>query len=389
MKPVMTIKDRAIGGGNPCYIIAEISCNHEGDFNEAMRIIDAAAAAGADAVKLQTYTADTMTRDFKTKPTGTMWENMDLYKLYQKAYTPWEWYDDLAKAAERQGLQFFSTPFDETAVDFLVEHGAPVLKVASFEVVDLKLLEKMASTGLPIIMSNGMTDFAEMEEAVRTLRDHGTKDLALLHCNSGYPASFDEANLVTVPAIEAIFGCVTGVSDHTVFADDVNLKQPMAHVGPVEAVRLGAKIIEVHLLMDRERARKLNEKSEGGFDWPFSREPAELKKIVSMIRAFEKNGTINYETEAERIAAKRLHGQVCFDPTTKELKSRVARPSLWVVKDIKKGEAITFAGGKDGNVDSIRPSGGIAIRFADFVNGKFAANDIPAGTPLFWSHIKL
>lgn len=383
------ISGREIGEGQPCYIIAEVSCNHEGSFEEARRIIEAAAAAGADAVKLQTYTADTITRDFKTRPTGTMWENIDLYKLYQKAYTPWEWYDRLKDIARNLGLQFFSTPFDETAVDFLVEHGAPVLKVASFEVVDIKLLEKMARTGLPVIMSNGMTDFAEMEEAVNTLRGAGTKDLAILHCNSGYPASFDEANLKTIPEIARIFGCVVGISDHTIFADDKNYCDPLAHVGPVEAVRLGAKIVEVHLLMDREKARRMNEKEEGGFDWPFSREPAELKKIVDMIREYERSGKIEYATDAERAAANRLHGEIRFDPTEKELKSRIARPSLWAVKDIKKGEPFRFMGGREGNVDSIRPSGGLHIRHADEIDGAFAAMDIKAGTPLSWEHVTI
>ena len=181
------IKNRKIGAGEPCYIIAEVSCNHEGDINEAKRIIDAAHVAGADAVKIQTYTADTMTRAFDTRAEGTMWADIDLHALYQKAQTPWEWSHELKAYTESLGIHFFSSPFDETSVDFLVEEiGVPVLKVASFEVVDTKLLAKMAKTGLPIIMSNGMTDFLEMDEAVRTLRDNGCEQLAILHCNSGY-----------------------------------------------------------------------------------------------------------------------------------------------------------------------------------------------------------
>jgi pseudaminic acid synthase len=379
------INSRNIGPGHPCYIIAEVSCNHEGNFDEARRIVEASAYAGADAVKLQTYTADTMTRDFKTRPTGTMWENIDLYKLYQKAYTPWDWYEKLGKIAVDLGMQFFSTPFDETAVDFLVAQGAPVLKVASFEVVDIKLLEKMAKTGLPIIMSNGMTDFLEMDEAVRTLRVHGTTQLAILHCNSGYPASFDEANLATIPALAEIFKCPVGISDHTIFADDKNYALPMAHMGPLEAVRSGANIIEVHVMMDREKGRQLNKNDKGGFDWPFSREPSELKTIVDRVREFEKTGEMNY-TEAEHTAAARLRGRVNFDPTEKEIKSRVLRPSLWAIKDIQKGDTLIFAGGgKDGNFDSIRPAGGIHIRFTDHISGKNAATDIKAGTPLSWA----
>ena len=389
MMPTFKIKDREIGGNSPCYIIAEVSCNHEGDFNEARRIIEAAAAAGADAAKLQTYTADTMTRDFQTRPKGTMWENIDLYKLYQKAHTPWSWHKDLKKVADDCGIHLFSTPFDETAVDHLMEMNAPVLKVASFEAIDIKLLEKIASTGLPVIISNGMTDFLEMDESIRTLRSYGTKDLAVLHCNSGYPASFDEVNLRTIPVIADYFGVVAGISDHTIYADDKNLTAPMAHVTPLEAVKFGASIIELHLMMDREKGRRLNEKNEGGFDWPFSREPAELKKLVSLVRQYEKMGSADYESEAERTAARRTHGRVCFDPTEKEIKSRILRPSLWVVQDIRKGEKLIFCGGEAGNFDSIRPTGGLHIRFADFISGKKAACNIKAGSPLQWDMIDI
>ncbi|MCC6597455.1 MAG: N-acetylneuraminate synthase family protein [Alphaproteobacteria bacterium] len=379
-----------IGGSAPCYIIAEISCNHEGDFSEARKIIEAAAKAGADAVKIQTYKAETMTRDFKTRPKGTMWENLDLYKLYEKAHTPWEWHSDLAKIAADLGMHMFSTPFDETSVDHLVEMDVPVLKLASFEVVDTKLIEKIAKTGLPVIMSNGMTDFLEMNEAIETLRAHGTKDLAITHCNSGYPAAFDEVNLATMAAIEGIFDVVVGLSDHTIYADDKTFGRPMAHVTPLEAVRFGAKIIEVHLMMDREKARALHAANEGGFDWPFSREPQELEKMIRMIREYERTGQIAYDTQEEAQAALRTHGRVCFDPTEKEISSRTLRPSLWAVSDIKAGEALRFAAeDKSGNFDSIRPAGGMHIRHTDFIAGKRARRDIQAGEPLNWDMVDL
>jgi len=386
----MNIGKRAIGGNNPSYIIAEVSCNHEGNFDEARKIIEAAAACGADAVKLQTYTADTISRNFKTKPKGTIWEKLDLYKLYDKAHTPWEWSRDLKKVADDNGMDFFSSPFDETAVDFLVDLGVDVLKLASFEVVDTKLIEHMAKTGLPIIMSNGMTDFLEMEEAVRVFRDNKVKDLAILHCNSGYPAAFEEANLATIPAIAKIFDVVTGLSDHTLFDDTANYANPLAHVTPVEAQKFGSKIIEIHLMLDRAHARSLFDKGEGGFDWPFSREPAELKKMIDMIRHFEKTGEIAYNTEAERAAALRTHGTVCFEPTQKELASRNVRPSLWVVEDIKKGQPFHFdAVTRKGNIDSIRPAGGIHIRFSDIVEGKAAARDITKGEALSWDMVDM
>ena len=389
MNKTFKIADREIGGDAPCYIIAEVSCNHEGDLDEARAIIKAAADAGADAAKIQTYTANTISRDFKTKPEGTIWEDIDLYNIYDKAHTPWEWHSELQKTADECGIHLFSSPFDETAVDHLVEMKSPVLKVASFEVVDIKLLEKMAQTGLPIIMSNGMTDYLELDEAVRTLVNNGTKDLALLHCNSGYPAAFEEANLKTMQAMADMYGVTVGVSDHTLFADTENYAGPLAHVTALEAVKMGAKIVEVHLTMDRDRARALMEKEEGGFDWPFSRNPDELEKTVSMIRVWESGKAVEYETDLEKEAAAKTHGTVNFTPTEKEMASRGIRPSLWIVGDVEAGKPLSFAAGREGNFDSIRPAGGLHIRYTDFVTGKKAARDLKAGQPLTWDMIEI
>ncbi len=383
------IGNRLVGEGAPCYIIAEVSCNHNGDFNEARRIIEAAAAAGADSVKLQTYTADTITGNFKGKLEGTMWAGMDLHALYAKAHTPWEWHSELNKVAKDNGLQLFSSPFDETAVDFLVDQGVEVLKVASFEAVDTKLMEHMARTGLPIIVSNGMTDFLEMKESIDVLRGAGAKDIAALHCNSGYPAAFNEVNLATIPAIADLFDVVAGLSDHTIYFDHEDKTDPQAHVSPVESVKFGAKIIELHLMMDRAEGSALFEKDAGGYDWPFSREPAELKKMVDMIREYERTGSVDYETDHEREVAKTTHGKVSFEPTPRELQSRPARPALWVTEDIKAGQPFKFAGGKPGNFDSKRPgNGGLHIRFTDFFDGKKAVRDIEAGTPVTWDMIE-
>lgn len=378
----------------PAYIIAELSCNHNGDYNEAVRIMHAAKDAGADAIKLQTYTADTISRNFKTRPKGTIWEKMDLYALYEKAYTPWDWQLKLRDEANRIGIDILSSPFDETAVDFLVnEMKLPALKVASFEAVDTKLMQKMAKTGLPLIMSNGMMTYPEMWEGVQTLRDAGCKDLILLQCNSGYPAAFSEANLETMKVMAEIFKAPVGVSDHTMYADTENYATPFAHITPLEAVKMGAKVVEVHLMMDRAESRALMEKGEGGFDWPFSREPHELKKMIDMIRAYERGESVEYDTDIEKKCAKETHGSVCFEPTVKEIASRGIRPSLWIVQDIKKGEKFHFAAeSKDkqiGNFDSIRPAGGVEIRFTDVVNGKTATRDIPAGTALAWDMVAI
>ena len=218
----------------------------------------------------------------------------------------------------------------------------------------------------------------------------GCEDLAVLHCNSGYPAAFSEANLKTIPVIEKLFDIVPGLSDHTLFEDADNYKNPLAHVAPVEAIKFGAKIIELHLMMDRDHARKLFEKNEGGFDWPFSKNPEELKKMIEMIRHYEETENISYETDIEREVAEKTHGEVCFNPTEKELKSRNVRPSLWVVEDIKAGEIFQFAAKtRVGNFDSIRPAGGLHIRYTDIVERSIAAQDIQAGVPLAWDMIKV
>lgn len=387
MNSTFKILDRNIGGDAPCYIIAEISCNHEGDLNEAKDIIKSAADAGADAAKIQTYTANTISRDFKNKPKGTIWEDTDLFNIYDKAHTPWEWHNELQNTADECGVHLLSSPFDETALDHLIEMDAPAIKIASFEVVDIKLLEKMAQSGLPLIMSNGMTDYLELDEAVRTLQKHGAKDLALLHCNSGYPAAFEEANLKTIQVLADLYGVTVGLSDHTLFADTENYSTPLAHITAFEAVKMGAKIIEVHLTMDRDRGRKLMEDGNGGFDWPFSRNPAEFEKMVHMIRSWENGDEVDYDTPIERDIAIKTHGSVSFTPTKKELASRGIRPSLWVVDDIKAGDTFVFAAGAEGNIDSIRPAGGLHVRFADYVSGKKAARNIQAGEPLNWEMV--
>lgn len=387
---VIEVAGRKIGPGHPCYLIAEVSCNHEGSLEEAHRIIEAAAASGADAVKIQTYTPDTITRDFHHKPVGTMWEHIDLYSLYQKAYTPWEWFTSLQEWALELNLAFFSSPFDETAIDFLSQHGAPALKIASFEVIDSKLLEKAARTGLPILMSSGMTDYLELYEAISTLRKAGCQQLGLFQCNSGYPASFDDANLQTIPVMRKLFQAPVGLSDHIIFANADLREHPMAHVSPLEAVRLGANMIEVHLTMDREKARRLNEKNQGGFDWSFSRTPDEFSKMASLIRDWESTGVVTWESELEKDCARRARGNVSFEPTEMELNCRRLRPSLWVTRTIARGEPLQFAAGaKEGNFDSLRPSGGLAIRFTDLIHGSRAARDLDPGTPLRWEDVEL
>lgn len=349
MKPSFSIGNREIGPGKPTYIIAELSANHNQDYDEAVRLIRAAKESGADAVKLQTYTADTITIDSDKEyfriGGGTLWDGKNLYQLYQEAYTPWEWQPKLKKEAESLGMDLFSTPFDDTAVDFLEEMGVKAHKIASFEVVDLGLVRKIAATGKPVIMSTGMATLAEIEDAVIALRQAGCKQLALLKCTSGYPASPDEMNLLTIPHLAKAFNVVPGLSDHT-----------MSVATPVAAVALGACIIEKHFTSSR---------SQPGPDSAFSLEPAEFRAMVDAVRL-----------------AERALGEVHYGVSEREAKSRVFRRSLFVVKDVKKGEKFTAE-----NVRSIRPAHGLAPKFLGEVLGGVAAADISRGTPLSWQLI--
>ena len=340
------IGDRRIGTGYPVYIIAEMSANHNQKFDQAVKTIEAAKEAGADAVKLQTYTPDTLTikcnKEYFRIGKGTIWEGRNLYDLYEEAYTPWDWQPKLKKVADDVGIDLFSTPFDETAVDFLEEMGVFAYKVASFENVDLPLLRKIAGTGKPIIISTGMATLAEIDEAVRTIREADGSQLSLLKCTSAYPATADEMNLRTIPHLADAYGVPVGLSDHT-----------LGIAVPVAAVAIGACIVEKHFTLSKDIP---------GPDSAFSMEPHELKMLVKAIR----------------IAEKAL-GRVCYEVTEREKASCVFRRSLFVVKDIKAGEVFTTV-----NVRSIRPGQGLAPKYLDEILGRTAITDIERGTPLTW-----
>ena len=346
----MKIKNRPIGTNHPTYIIAELSANHNQDFDQAVRIIEAAKEAGADAIKLQTYTPDTITIDCRNEHflvgKGTLWEGKNLYDLYGEAYTPWEWQPKLKAIANDLGLDCFSSPFDFSAVDFLQEMDIPVFKIASFENVDLPLIRYVAKTGKPIIISTGMASLGEIDEAVRTAREAGCTQLALLKCTSAYPALPEEMNLRTIPHLAEAFNVPVGLSDHT-----------MGSTVAVAAVALGACIVEKHLTISRNVP---------GPDSAFSMEPDEFKAMVSAIRMTEKAlGTVQYEV------------------TEKEKASRVFRRSLFVVKDMQAGEEFTSE-----NVRSIRPGYGLHTRYLGDVIGRKAKSAVVAGTPLTWEIIQ-
>jgi pseudaminic acid synthase len=342
----ISIGGRRIGRGAAAYVIAELSANHNGRFEQALRIVHAAKEAGADAVKLQTYTADTITIDCNREAFriggGTVWDGKTLYELYGEAYTPWEWQPKLKLAAEELGMHCFSSAFDESAVDYLETMQVPAHKVASFELVDLPLIRKMAATGKPMIMSTGMATLEEIEEAVATASNVGAREIALLKCSSAYPAPVEEMNLRTIPELERRFNVPVGLSDHT-----------LGIAVPVAAVSVGACIIEKHLTLSR---------AAGGPDSAFSLEPAEFKAMVDAVRMAEK-----------------ALGKVHFGVSVNESRSRIFRRSLFVVQDVKKGELFT-----QNNVRSIRPGSGVHTRHLQDVLGKAAAKDIARGTPMSW-----
>ncbi|RXI47033.1 pseudaminic acid synthase [Clostridium tetani] len=350
MKKCFKINNIKIGEGGKTFIIAEMSANHLQDYGRAIEIIKMAKWAGADAIKLQTYTADTITIDCDNEyfqiTQGTIWDGTTLHKLYQEAYIPWEWQPKLKKIAEEEGLICFSSPFDKTAVDFLEEMDVPVYKIASFEITDIPFIEYVASKGKPVIISTGIATLSDIEEAVNACIRMGNNQIALLKCTSAYPAPVEEANLITIPNMAETFNVITGLSDHT-----------LGSAVSVGAVALGAKIIEKHITLSR---------ADEGPDAAFSMEPHEFKQMVDDIRNVEKAlGTVSYAL------------------TEKQRNSRQHSRSLFVVKDIKEGEEFT-----EDNIKSIRPGFGMKTKYIRDVIGKKASCDISKGTPMNWKFIK-
>jgi N-acetylneuraminate synthase len=350
MNDQFEINGRRIGSQQPVYIVAEMSGNHNQNFDEAVEILHAAKDAGADAIKLQTYTPDTITlsceKDYFYIGGDSLWKGTSLYDLYQEAHTPWEWQPKLKTIAEGLGLDFFSTAFDASSVDFLEEMGVPVHKIASFELVDIPLIQKAAQTRKPLIMSTGMASLIEIEEAVQAAREAGANHIALLKCTSAYPAPPEKMNLLTISHLMDTFEVPVGLSDHT-----------MESAVAVAAVALGACILEKHLTLSRDIP---------GPDSKFSMEPHEFKEMV----------------KAVRIAHKAL-GEVHYVPMENEAEIRIFRRSLFVVKDVKAGDRFTRE-----NMRSIRPSHGLSPKYYAEILGKKASKDIERGTPLNWDLVE-
>lgn len=343
----MQIAQRKIGLDAPPFIIAEMSGNHNQSLERALKIVEAAAKAGAHALKLQTYTADTITLDvhegdFFINDEQNLWKGSSLHDLYKLAHTPWEWHAPIMQRARDLGMQCFSTPFDETAVDFLESLNVPAYKIASFENVHLTLIRKVAATGKPLIISTGMATLAEIDDAVRTAREAGCRDLVLLKCTSTYPATPENSNVLTIPHLRSMFGCEVGLSDHT-----------MGLGVAVAAVAHGATVIEKHFTLSR---------TDGGVDSSFSLEPAELRALV---------------IETER--AWQSLGQVSYGPNEAEKKSLIYRRSIYVAEDMKAGDVLTPE-----NLRCVRPGMGLPPKYYDMFLGRKVNQNVKKGTPMEW-----
>lgn len=346
MEKEMRIGKHIISESSPTFVVAEMSANHNMDFDRAVAILLAAKDAGADAVKIQTYTADTITLDCEDPcfqiTQGTLWDGTTLHKLYQSAYTPWEWQPRLKALAEEMGLEFFSSPFDFSSVDFLEEMGVEAYKVASFEINDIPLLRKIARTGKPVMIATGIAHLADIELALQTCREEGNEKVILLKCTSSYPAPYEDINLRTIPAMRDTFDCIAGLSDHS-----------MGSAVPGAAVALGAKVVEKHLTLRR---------ADGGADAAFSMEPAEFKEMVENIRKIE-------------LAL----GKVTYDLTPKQAREREHSRSLFVARDMRAGEVFTPE-----NLRSVRPANGLHTMYYEELLGKKIMRDAKLGTPMSW-----
>ena len=346
MNKEIKIGSHIISKDTPAFIVAEMSANHNMDYNRAVEIMRAAKEAGADAVKIQTYTADTITLDSDAPcfqiTQGTLWDGITLHKLYQTAYTPWEWQAKLKETAEDMGLEFFSSPFDFSSVDFLEGLQVPAYKVASFEITDIPLIRKIAGLGKPIIMATGVAGLSDIELAVRTCKEAGNEDVILLKCTSAYPTPYGDVNLRTMPSMGETFDCITGLSDHT-----------MGGAVAGAAVALGAKMVEKHLTLRR---------ADGGPDSAFSMEPEEFKAMVDNIRIIEQS-----------------LGKVTYELTPGQAKEREHSRSLFIARDMKAGEVFTPE-----NLRSVSPANGLHTVYYEELLGKKAAADVKAGTPMSW-----
>ena len=350
MNHEIKIGNRVLNNDSQTYIIAEMSGNHNMDYERAVKIVEAAKKAGADAIKLQTYTADTITLNSDAPcfqiTQGTLWDGTTLHKLYEEAYTPWEWQPKLKELANSLGMDCFSSPFDFTSVDFLEKMDVPAYKIASFEITDIPLIKKVASTGKPVIISTGIATVEDIELALKTCKEAGNENVILLKCSSAYPAPYESINLNTMVDMADKFGCIMGLSDHT-----------MGSAVSIAAVAMGAKVIEKHLTLAR---------ADGGVDAAFSMEPQEFKEMVEGIRNVEK-----------------AKGIVSYDLTDKQKSQRTFSRSLFIAADIKAGEILTPE-----NLRSVRPANGLHTKYYEELLGRKVVRDCKYGEPMNWDMVE-
>ena len=362
------------------YLIAELSCNHNGDIREMFDLIYIAKDLGINCIKIQSYRPETISADVKIN-TESLWKKVSMRKLYEKAQTPNKWIKDIINLCNKIKIDFFLTAYSEQEVSFLKKYNIPKFKLASFELNDHKLIESLCKTRKEIIISNGMATFEELYKSINLIKSHKNK-LTVLHCNSGYPAQFDELDLITIKILKKIYNCKVGFSDHTVFKNLSNFTNPIPYLAPLIATYLGAEVIEFHLIKDRTISKKLFDKKIGGFDWAFSKEPSEILDMIKKIKKISKKDFINSLTSDEKKLFPKMLGKPKIGPSIRELESLKFRPSLWTTTSIKKGEKLKFGYKGNSNFDSLRPSGGLELNYTDLINNQKVNRDLKPYTPL-------
>ncbi len=367
------------------YLIAELSCNHEGDINELKELIDIAKNLKVNCVKIQSYTPDTISSNYKFK-NHTMWGNIGIKNLYKMAHTPRDWHYDIIEYCKKIDIDIFTTVYSESDLTFTKKFNFNKYKIASFELSDLNLINEVSKNCKNIILSNGMSYFNELERAFNKVKQNKS-NATILHCNSGYPAKFSELDLVTIPFLKNYFKCKIGFSDHTLFEDVKNLRGLEPWIAPFTAVVYGAEIIEFHLILDRKKSRTLFEKKKGGFDWSFSKEPHEVKNLIDKIKANKSKDISSFLNKKQTLLYKKMRGKVKLTPSSRELETLKFKPSLWTTGALKKGDKFIFGNDKKSNFDSLRPNNGLPLKFSNFIQGKRAKKNLKIGHPIDFSDI--
>lgn len=362
------------------YLIAELSCNHEGDLNELFELIQIAKELKIDCVKIQSYLPNTISSDFKIT-SNTIWKNIKLKNIYNFAHTPRDWHEKIIEYCKKLEINLFTTVYSESDLKFIKKFKFNRLKIASFELSDLNLIDQVSKNSKDVLISNGMSYFYEIENAFRLIKRNNSWP-TILHCNSGYPAKFDELDLSSIPFLKNYFKTKIGFSDHTLFENVEKLSNIEPWIAPLSAVYLGAELIEFHLIKDRAKSKNLFENKKGGFDWAFSKEKNEIEELIQNIKNINQKDFLDILSKKHLKLFNKMKGKVKLSPSKRELETLKYKPSLWTTKKIKKGEKLKFGYSKSCNFDSLRPSQGLDLKFFKFINGKRASKDLTNSHPL-------